>query len=144
MLVSVNLWTAAIPANNSGYIYNIPESNISGPIRTDIQVGFAGCFFDSSKNQYQIFIQLSPLGANKTTLQTNGGQTPITTDPKGFSLRTGWPGYTATTAVFQMIFDAADNFPEFVQAQLGAKGGGTTPNSGYKFAKAKVVPLEAK
>ena len=140
MLVSVNLWNGTLPANNTGYLYTLPPTMASQ--RTDLLVTWSSCYFDSVKNQYQIFVTIGPIDptlANKTTVQTDGGQTPITSGTKGFSLRTGWPGYTATSAIFQMIFDSADNLPDNVQVQLGAKGGGKTPNSGYTFAKSKIV-----
>jgi len=143
MLVSASLYTRAIPNNNTNFKYSIPDSGVSGPVRSDVQVTFNACYYDSASQQYQIYVTVSstsPSSPNATKIQTEGTLPLYNTAPKGFALGTGIPGYTKTSAVFVMVFDAADNFPENIQVHLGPQGGGgKTPNTGYKFAKSKIV-----
>ncbi len=142
MSVTVKYFTGTLPASDPSINYSTVKPN--GPARIDIGV-IIDAWCENADGTYSVYATITGskdengdftfLDDTATAIQ----ETP-STDPAGFSIRSGWPGDTNAQSTFCMTFDSLTDFPQDVQVQVGVKGGGgKVPNSGFVFSKTKVT-----
>ncbi|MFN0032297.1 MAG: hypothetical protein ACKVOR_09075 [Flavobacteriales bacterium] len=135
MATTVAYFSGIIPASNVTTQYaGTPVQN--GPPRTDVSVRINSCFRNANGtcSVYVTVTGANDIVGNMTYIEGNDGlETPL---PTGFTVRTGWPGYTNVSSVFCVTFDVSTGFPPSVLVEAGAKGGAGNP-TGFTFAKTK-------
>ncbi len=139
MATTVKYYSGLNPTNNVTTQYGSAAQN--GAARTDVSIAISACVrnADGTFSAYITVTGSNDPKGNMTYVEGNDGLVSVLPDGSGFSLRTGWPGYTNTVSVFCVTYDAATGFPATINVQAGAKGGGGTPNTGFAFVKTKVM-----
>jgi hypothetical protein len=139
MALTVNILKGTMPANNAGFSYRgaLQTNNVA---RTDLAIRVDSVTRNADGSGIIcVTIEQAPMNSNNTFIQDDGQYTMITGSNPGFIVRTGSTGYNGIRVPIQMNFDATSGLPGTFQIQLGGKGGGNTPNSGYTFSKTRVV-----